>query len=89
MQQIRALTCVGGRHSRMHTGLGPPLKLIITLATRDGLSFQPVERVTEKKKKGQRDRGAKDRWGEGGSGRESAYFTSIHLLTWPLKETFH
>lgn len=32
---------------------------------------------------------AEDRCGGAEGRREPTYFPSIHLLTWPLKETFH
>lgn len=72
----------------MHTGLRPPLEPIITLAIKaeTGFLFRPEK---EFEREGESDRRAEDRWGEGEGRREPAYFTSIHLLTWPLKETFH
>lgn len=70
----------------MFATLRPPLKpiIILTIKAETGFLFSP-----EKELQRGRDRRAEDRWGKGERRREPAYFTSIHLLTWPLKETFH
>lgn len=54
-----------------------------TIREETDLPFSPEEKEDRSgEKTGGKTEGERRR-------REPTYFTSIHLLTWPLKETFH